>query len=104
MPAKFWIYNDSLYLKCADIYTYKITKQADYLLKFVNENGDEVKLVKSDNKLLKSDFDYHVYAVNTFQKQKSDTIVKTDADIMIVVFLFLHLPIESSNQHSVIWE
>ena len=78
MPAKFWIYNDSLYLKCSDIYTYKITKQSNYILKFVNENGDEVRLVKSDNKLLKSDFDYHVYAVNTFQKQKSDTIVRTD--------------------------
>ncbi len=77
MPVRFWIYKDSLYLKGNNINSYKITKQAEHLFKFVNKNGEEVKLVKSNNRDLLPSFMYQVYAMNTFLTAQSDTIVKT---------------------------
>lgn len=47
-PARFWIYQDSLYIQGAQLRTYHITKQAEHLLKFINVNDEEVKLTKSD--------------------------------------------------------
>lgn len=44
MPVRFWIYQDTLYLQGQHINGYKITKQAPHLLKFLNQNGDEVRL------------------------------------------------------------
>lgn len=78
MPVRFWIYQDTLYLQGQHINGYKITKQAPHLLKFLNQNGDEVRLVKSGDKTLLTFFNYHVYAMNTFDEQSQDTIVRTD--------------------------
>ena len=73
MPVRFWVYQDTLYLQ-----GYKIEKQAPHLLKFANQNGDEVRLVKSGDKTLRSAFSYHVYAVNTFREESQDTVIRTD--------------------------
>ena len=78
MPVRFWIYQDTLYLQGQHINGYKITKQAPHLLKFLNQNGDEVRLVKSGDKTLLTFFNYHVYAMKTFDEQSQDTIVRTD--------------------------
>ncbi len=78
MPVQFWIYKDSLYLQGQHVNSYKIQKQAPHLFMFLNENGDEVTMVKTGNKLLKSAFNYHVYAMNTFNETASDTIASID--------------------------
>ena len=78
MPVRFWIYQDTLYLQGQHINGYKITKQAPHLLKFLNQNGDEVRLVKSGDKTLLTFFNYHVYAMNTFLEQSQDTVIRTD--------------------------
>ncbi|MCR5077030.1 MAG: DUF4738 domain-containing protein [Prevotella sp.] len=78
MPVRFWVYQDTLYIQGQHVNGYKIEKQAPHLLKFSNQNGDEVKLVKSGDKALRSSFDYHVYAMNTFDEQAQDTVVRTD--------------------------
>ena len=63
MPVRFWIYQDTIYLQGQNIHGYKIEKQAAHLLKFANQNGDEVKLIKS---------------MNTFLEQSQDTVIRTD--------------------------
>lgn len=78
MPVRFWIYQDTIYLQGQNIHGYKIEKQAAHLLKFANQNGDEVKLIKSNDKSLYSAFNYHVYAMNTFLEQSQDTVIRTD--------------------------
>lgn len=78
MPVRFWIYQDTIYLQGQNIHGYKIEKQAAHLLKFANQNGDEVKLIKSNDKTLYSAFNYHVYAMNTFLEQSQDTVIRTD--------------------------
>ena len=78
MPVRFWIYQDTIYLQGQNIHGYKIEKQAAHLLKFANQNGDEVKLIKSNDKALYSAFNYHVYAMNTFLEQSQDTVIRTD--------------------------
>ncbi|MBR4369019.1 MAG: DUF4738 domain-containing protein, partial [Prevotella sp.] len=49
-PVAFWICQDSLYLEGCRVNRYLITKQAEFLFKFVNQSGEEVKLVKSNDK------------------------------------------------------
>lgn len=78
MPARFWIYRDTLFLQGQNVNGYKILKQAPHLLMFDNQNGDEVKLVKSNSRVLMKSFDYHVYAMNVFRTEQSDTTVFTD--------------------------
>ncbi len=78
MPVHFWIYKDSLYLKGQNQNEYKITKQSENLFVFLNDNGDEVRMVKSKEKDLRASFGYQVYAMNTFLHTQSDTIVRTD--------------------------
>ena len=77
MSVKFWIYQDSLFLKGQNKNSYKITKQSDNIFVFLNNNGEEVKLVKSKNKDLKASFGYQVYAMNTFLHDEADTTVRT---------------------------
>ena len=78
MPVRFWVYQDTLYLQGQNVNGYKIDKQAPHVLKFINQNGEEVKLVKSTDKALYPSFGYHVYAMNTFLEQSQDTIIRTD--------------------------
>lgn len=78
MPVRFWIYQDTLYLQGQNINGYKIEKQAAHVIRFKNQNGDEVRLDKSNDKTLYSSFRYHVYAMNTFDEQLQDTTIRTD--------------------------
>ena len=77
MPMQFWIYKDSLYLKGQNQNEYKIAKQSENVFVFINDNGDEVRLVKSKNKDLRASFSYQVYALNTFMHAQTDTVVRT---------------------------
>ena len=78
MPVRFWIYQDTIYLQGQNVHGYKIEKQAPHLFKFANQNGDDVKLTKTNDKALYSAFNYHVYAMNTFLEQSQDTVIRTD--------------------------
>ena len=78
MPVRFWVYQDTLYLQGQNVNGYKIDKQAPHVLKFINQNGEEVKLVKSTDKALYPSFGYHVYAMNTFDEQTQDPTIRTD--------------------------
>ncbi len=74
-PAKFWIYGDSLYIKGSQLNHYLITKQAPHLFKFVNDMGEEVKLVNNGDVSLKAQFDvYRPYAMNVFRTVEADTL------------------------------
>ena len=77
MPMQFWIYKDSLYLKGQNQNEYKIAKQSENVFVLINDNGDEVRLVKSKNKDLRASFDNQVYALNTFLHAQTDTVVRT---------------------------
>lgn len=78
MPTKFWVYKDSLYLQGQHLNAYKIRKQAPHYFVFVNANGEDVEIAKSNNKLLQSAFKYHVYAMNLFEAASADTLVRTE--------------------------
>lgn len=78
-PAKFWIYGDSLYIKGADINHYLITQQTPHTLKFVNDMGDDVKLVKTDDNSLNGQFSvYRPYAMNVLRRTSTDTLFHSD--------------------------
>ncbi len=73
-PVAFWIYQDSLYLEGCRVNRYLITKQAEFLFKFVNQSGEEVKLVKSNDKtLLPQFYQYRSTALNQFDTFDTDT-------------------------------
>ena len=75
LPMLFWIYGDSLYLQGSSINHYQIVKQAEHLFKFRNASGDEIKLVRSDDrKLLPLFSQLRPYAINIFQTTDYDTI------------------------------
>ena len=74
MPMRFWIYKDSLYLQGSVTSHYLITKQAEHVLRFVNQSGEEVKLLKSDDKEKQSLCrQERPYALNIFRTLKTDT-------------------------------
>lgn len=73
-PVAFWIYQDSIYMEGHRVNRYHITKQAEYLFKFVNQSGEEVKLVKSNDKSLLPLFSqYRSTALNQFDSFDTDT-------------------------------
>lgn len=75
-PVSFWVSEDSLYLQGSRLCRYKITKQAEHLFQFINQSGDEVKLVKAQDKGFLQQFkQYQPYALNLFTTFDSDTIV-----------------------------
>lgn len=81
LPVKFWIYQDSLYMQGSHLSHYKITKQAPHVFNFVNEMGDEIKLVKTDDNSLRGQFNgYKPYALNIFRTTDTDTIVYADGE------------------------
>lgn len=92
MPISFWITNDSIYLKGNSVISYKIIKQTNNIFRIVNLNGDEVKFIKSNTKELFPLFEYHPYAMNTFEKSVSDTIVRTT-----IGFLHSKINIETTS-------
>ena len=75
LPAVFWIYGDSLYIQSSNVNSYLITKQAEHLFKFRNASGDDIRLVRSDDKRLLPLFAQHrPYAINFFRTFDVDTI------------------------------
>lgn len=89
LPLSFWIYRDSLYTQGAHVISYKIVKQSEHLFKFVNQVGEEVKLVKSTDKMSQKAFlQDRPYAMNIFRTVDTDTVsvesgVKYDCKIHI---------------------
>lgn len=79
LPVRFWIYGDSIYLQGSNVRHYRITKQAPHLFKLLNQNGDEVKLVKSeDRSLIPNFFQSRPYAMNLTRVERNDTSVVVD--------------------------
>lgn len=75
IPMKFWIYKDSMYVKGSNTNRYKILKQAPHIIKFLNQTGDEVRLVRlEDSTLTKYFFQPRPYAMNIFRTISRDTI------------------------------
>jgi hypothetical protein len=75
LPVAFWIYKDSLYTQGNTTNQYLITKQAEHLFKFFNKAGDEIKLVRNDDKQLIPLFTQaRPYAQNIFRTTDLDTI------------------------------
>ena len=56
-PVKFHIYADTLYLESSHPSKYKLNKLSEHILRFVNNDGDEISLIKSDDKNLVSLFE-----------------------------------------------
>lgn len=76
MPVHFAIFTDTLVLNGSHIIRYPIIKQTPHIFQFKNENGEVMKLVKSDDSEDKDAFDVeHPIALNQRQTIKRDTIV-----------------------------
>ena len=56
-PVRFHICADTLYLESSHPTKYHLNKLSDHVLRFVNNDGDEISLVKSDDKSLVSLFE-----------------------------------------------
>ena len=56
-PVRFHVYADTLYLESSHPTKYHLNKLSDHVLRFVNNDGDEISLVKSDDKSLVSLFE-----------------------------------------------
>lgn len=75
-PVYFMIVSDTLTLKGANDVKYPIVKQAEHIFQFKNQNGDVVKLVKSEDKSLLGDFEQKSpLSLNQNQLIKRDTVV-----------------------------
>lgn len=75
LPARVWVYQDSLYVQSSTLRRYRITKQAEHLLKFNNVNGEEVKLTKGGATASQSAFaQTQTYAMNLTRVVDEDTL------------------------------
>lgn len=79
-PAHFMVVNDTLIVEGAKITKYPIVKQREHLLCFLNPNGEEVKLTKSETP--DEDMSYfdtrQAVALNLNEAMKHDTTVVYD--------------------------
>ena len=79
-PVYFYIAGDTLVMKGANVVKYPILKQAPHLFEFKVQNGDVVKLVKTnDQSYLREFTQEHTVALNQNTLIKRDTVV-TDGD------------------------
>lgn len=75
-PIKFAIYSDTLEFQSANESKYAILKQTAHIFEFKNQNGDIVKLVKSNDPSYEMQFaNKKVVSVNQNKTLKSDTVV-----------------------------
>lgn len=77
-PVKFHIYTDTLYLESSHPTKYQLKKLSEHVLRFINNDGDEVSLVKSNDKALVSLFEkvkQSVSHINQGELIKRDTIL-----------------------------
>lgn len=78
-PMRVWIYQDSLYIQGDKLRHYLITKQAEHLLKYVNVNGEEVKLTKDGDQTATQPFlQTRAYAMNLTRVTDVDTTATLD--------------------------
>lgn len=84
LPAYFQIFHDTLVLHGATEVKYAIVKQASHLFVFVNQNGDQVRLVKSDDPNDLAIFEEvearRPVALNQNRMIKRDTVVMVGQD------------------------
>ena len=79
-PVYFYIAGDTLVMKGVNIVKYPILKRAAHLFEFKVQNGDVVKLVKTDDKSFLREFmREHMVALNQNTLIKRDTVV-TDGE------------------------
>ena len=77
-PVKFHIYADTLYLESSHPSKYRLNKLSEHILRFINNDGDEISLVKSDDKNLVSLFEKikkSTSHINQGELIKRDTIL-----------------------------
>lgn len=76
VPVSFAIFNDSLELRGYNTRRYAIVKQTEHLFQFRNQNGDIIKLVKSENPDDNYAFENQKsFVVNQNQLIKRDSVV-----------------------------
>lgn len=80
-PTYFYIQSDTLVMCGSNEVKYPIVKQADHLFIFKNQNGDVVKLVKTNDKSYMRQFvREHPVALNQNTLIKRDTVVVFDGE------------------------
>jgi len=80
-PVYFYIADDTLVIKGANIGKYPIVKQAAHIFQFKVQNGDVIKLVKTNDKSYLRQFVHeHPVALNQRLLVKRDTVVSVGAD------------------------
>ena len=76
VPVMFMIVDDTLILKGSNLTKYPIVKQTEHLFSFINQNGDIVKLTKSDGEELEQAFEQEPsVTLNQRKTIKRDTVV-----------------------------
>ena len=81
MPAYFYVSADTLVIRGANDIRYAIVKQAAHLFEFKTQNGDVLRLVKTNDKTYLSSFKHQQPVVlNQGQLVRRDTIVTFGAE------------------------
>ena len=81
VPVMFMIVGDTLVLKGSNMTKYPIVKQTEHLFRFINQNGDIVKLTKSDGKELEQAFEQEpLVTLNQRKTIKRDSVVFSGED------------------------
>ena len=81
VPVMFMIVDDTLILKGSNLTKYPIVKQTEHLFSFINQNGDVVKLTKSDGEELEQAFEQEPsVTLNQRKTIKRDTVVFSGED------------------------
>lgn len=82
MPARFWINNDSLYIKGNNVNRYKIISLSEDLFEFQNQNSENIKLVHDNSMQFNKEFrQARSYALNVFRTYDTDTVVSIKDNI-----------------------
>lgn len=75
MSARFWVSNDSLYIKGSNVNRYKILTLSDQSFIFQNQNKEEIRLVRDSSKRFMREFrQTRPYALNAFRIHDTDTV------------------------------
>lgn len=76
VPAYFCIINDTLMMKGANTVRYRVKKRTPHSLTFINSNGEEVNVVKTDDASYLEFFEHKKSVeINQNKVVKSDTVV-----------------------------
>lgn len=80
-PVSFYIYSDTLVMQGSNEVKYPIVKQAAHIFQFKNQNGDVVKLVKTEDESYLQSFErQRPVALNQQVVVKRDTVVSRGSD------------------------